>query len=351
MTKAFLLSAALGASIGVASSASADPLDPTAKAFADAAGKATYPEARNVLETIQAAKVASPPTTVKDASWAIGPTGEVRVRIVRPAGAPGKLPVIMYFHGGGWVMGSSETHDHLIREIASQSRAAVVFVEYGNAPEVHYPTNNEQAYAALEYVAQNGSALNLDGSRIAVAGDSAGGHMAASVALMAKERRGPKIVHQLLFYPVTEDISGDQSYRLFGDGPFLTEKAMEYFLAANFPGKLRNDADAFPMRTSVDGLKGLPGATVIVAEQDPLRSEGEAYADKLREAGVPVTSTRYKGTIHDFVMLNALAQTVAAKAAITQASAELRGAFALRAVQQSNSGEKLTVQSLGTNAR
>ena len=241
--------------------------------------------------------------------------------------ASGKLPVIMYFHGGGWVLGSSETHDHLVRELAAQTRAAVVFVDYGNAPEIHYPTNNEQAYAALNYVARNGSALNLDTSRIAVAGDSAGGHMAASVTLMAKDRRGPKIVHQVLFYPVTQDVSDDNSYRLFGKGPFLTQKAMEYFLSANFPGKLRDQRAAFPLRASVDELKGLPGATVIVAEADPLGSEGEAYARKLREAGVPVTSTEYKGTIHDFVMLNALADSAAAKAAIAQASAELRGAF------------------------
>jgi acetyl esterase len=333
MSKAFLFVATLGATVAVVSAACADPLDPAAKTFAAAAAKATplytlsYPQARTVLETIQAGQVPSPPTTAEDASWAIGPTGEVRVRIIRPAGQQGKLPVIMYFHGGGWVLGSSETHDHLIRELAAQTRAALVFVEYGNAPEVHYPTNNEQAYAALEYVARNANALKLDSSRIAVAGDSAGGHMAASVTLMAKERHGPRIAHQVLFYPVTQDISNDQSYRLFGNGPFLTEKAMEYFLTANFPGKLRDEAAAFPMRASETELRGLPGATVILAEDDPLRSEGEAYARKLREAGVPVTSTEYKGTIHDFVMLNALADTPAAKGAISQASAELRSAF------------------------
>jgi acetyl esterase len=333
VTKSFLLSAAISACVAVPSPAAAEPLDPAAQAFADTAAKATplytlpYDDARKVLATVQAEKIASPPTTVQDASWPIGPTGEVLVRIVRPEGANEKLPVIMYFHGGGWVMGNPETHDHLIRELAAQTHAAVVFVDYGNAPEVHYPTNNEQAYAALEYVAHNGDGLNLDSSRIAVAGDSAGGHMAASLTLMAKERHGPKIVHQLLFYPATQDISDDESYRLFGKGPYLTEKAMEYFLTANFPGKLRDQAAAFPLRAPISALKGLPGATVIVAENDLLRSEGEAYARKLREAGVPVTSTRYKGMIHDFVMLNALADTSAAKTAIAQASAELRAAF------------------------
>lgn len=333
MKKSLLLSAAIGAWVTVSSPAPAAALDPAAQAFADAAAKATplyslsYSDARNVLAKVQAEKIASPPTTAQDASWPIGPTGEVRVRIIRPQGADEKLPVIMYFHGGGWVMGNPDTHDHLIRELAAQTRAAVVFVDYGNAPEIHYPTNNEQAYAALEYVAHNGNALNLDSTRIAVAGDSAGGHMAASLALMAKERHGPKIVHQLLFYPVTQDISDDESYRLFGKGPYLTEKAMEYFLAANFPAKLRDEPSAFPLRASISALKGLPSATVIVAENDLLRSEGEAYARRLRDAGVSVTSTRYKGTIHDFVMLNALADSAAAKTAIAQASAELRTAF------------------------
>lgn len=280
-----------------------------------------------MLATVQSSKLASAATIVKDDVWSIGPTGKVRVRIIRPANASGPLPVIMYYHGGGWVMGDRNTHDHLIRQLSAQADAAVVFVEYDNAPEVKHPDNNEQAYAALEYVAKHAQALEIDGDRIAVAGDSAGGNMAAAVTLLTKERGGPRIAHQVLFYPVTDDVSDNASYQAFGDGPFLTRRAMDYFLGANFPDEYRDDILAFPLKASIDQLRGLPSATVIVAENDLLREEGEAYARKLLQAGVDVTSTRYLGTIHDFVMLNALADSGPSKAAIAQASAALRAAF------------------------
>ncbi|MGF6175310.1 acetyl esterase/lipase [Ensifer sp. 4252] len=225
-------------------------------------------------------------------------------------------------------MGDRNTHNHLIRELSAQTNSAVVFVEYDNAPEVKYPENNEQAYAALEYVAKHAIAFDIDADKVAVAGDSAGGNMAAAVTLLSKKRGGPRIVHQVLFYPVTDDVSENLSYRQFGEGPFLTRKAMDYFLDANFPSEQRDDVLAFPLKATVEQLEGLPSATVIVAENDLLRDEGEAYARKLLQAGVAVTSTRYIGTIHDFVMLNALADSGAAKAAIAQASNELRAAFA-----------------------
>ncbi len=308
-------------------------LEPHANAFAAAAAQATpiytlpYADARKVLSTLQSSTLEAPATTVIDDVWPVGPTGAVRVRIVRPQNAEGMLPAILYYHGGGWVMGDRNTHDHLIRELSAQAGAAVVFVEYDNAPDVKYPDNNEQAYAALDYVARNAASLGVDADRIAVAGDSAGGNMAAAVTLMAKERNGPKIVHQVLFYPVTDDVSHNESYRTFGEGPFLTRKAMNYFLEANYPAESRDDVLAFPLRASVEQLQGLPSATVIVAENDLLRDEGEAYARKLIQAGVPVTSTRYLGTIHDFVMLNALAESGPSKAAITQASRELQAKF------------------------
>ena len=311
------------------------PLEPAASAFADAAAKATplydlsYTDARKVLATVQAEKIAaSAPTTTEDLVWKIGPTGAVRVRIVRPEGAEGALPAVLYYHGGGWVMGDRNTHDHLIRELAVQARAAVVFVEYDNAPEVRYPVNNEQAYAALAHVAAHGAALNIDGSRLAVAGDSAGGNMAIAVSLMAEQRKGPKIAHQLLFYPVTDDVSDNASYQTYGNGPFLTRKAMDYFLGANFPADRRNDVLAFPLKASTEQLAGLPATTIIVAENDLLRDEGEAFGRKLLQAGVAVTSTRYNGTMHDFVMLNPLADTRAARAAIAQGAQQLRVAFA-----------------------
>lgn len=313
----------------------AQTLEPSANAFAKAAAagkpiyELPYADARAVLASVQADTVAaSAATSTQDLIWKIGPTGQVRVRIVRPADAKGALPAVLYYHGGGWVMGDRKTHDHLIRELAVQARAAVVFVEYDNAPEVRYPVNNEQAYAALEYVAAHGAALGIDATRLAVAGDSAGGNMAIAVTMMAKDRAGPKIGHQLLFYPVTDDVSDNASYRAFGNGPFLTRRAMDYFLEANYPADRRKDVLAFPLRASLDQLARLPEATVIVAENDLLRDEGEAYGRRLIEAGVPVVVTRYNGTIHDFVMLNPLADSAPARAAIAQGAQRLRSSFA-----------------------
>ena len=337
MNKSLLVSA-LTASAALAlpsAPALANTLEPAAAAFAEAADagepiyELPYADARAVLAGVQAETVAaSAATTTQDLVWNVGPTGEVRIRIVRPTDAAGELPAVLYYHGGGWVMGDRNTHDHLIRELAVQARAAVVFVEYGNAPEVRYPVNNEQAYAALEYVAANGSALDIDGSRLAVAGDSAGGNMAIAVTMMAKDRSGPQISHQLLFYPVTQDVSDNSSYREFGNGPFLTRKAMDYFIEANYPAESRQDVLAFPLRASLEQLTGLPAATIIVAENDLLRDEGEAYGRRLIEAGVPVATTRFNGTIHDFVMLNPLAASEPARAAIAQGAARLRSAFA-----------------------
>jgi acetyl esterase len=334
-----LSSAAAGvavASVLATASVASPALESKTQAFIDALAKSggapiytlSHDQARNVLAGAQTPTIPSAATTVEDAVFPVGPTGKVSVRIVRPAGAVGALPVVMYFHGGGWVMGDPNTHDHLIREIAAGANAAVVFVHYDRAPEVQYPTNNEQAYAATQYVAENAKALNLDASRLAVAGDSAGGNMAAAITLLAKDRKGLQIRHQVLFYPVTDDVSDNSSYRSFGEGPWLTTKAMHYFLDANFPKASRQEITAFPLKASVEQLKGLPEATIIVAENDLLRDEGEAYGRKLSEAGVTVTSSRYNGTIHDFVMLNALAATPAAKAAIAQASAALKTAFA-----------------------
>lgn len=283
--------------------------------------------ARNVLSGAQSGPVAKPNAEIQDTSFPVGPLGTVNVRIVRPQGVSAPLPVVMYFHGGGWMLGGKDTHDRLIREIAVGAHAAVVFVDYRRTPDVVYPVPNEEAYAATKYVAENAGALNVDAARLAVAGDSAGGNMAAVVSLLAKDRNGPKISHQLLFYPVTDDVSQNSSYTAFGNGPWLTTHAMHFFLDAHYPRAVRNDALAFPLKASVEQLKGLPPATVIVAENDLLRDEGEAYARKLDAAGVAVTSTRYNGVIHDFVMLNGVADSPATRAAIAQGNAALRQAF------------------------
>ena len=281
--------------------------------------------ARSVLVRAQSIPVGKPSAQIEDIAFPVGPTGSVPVRIVRPPRAVGALPVVMYFHGGGWVMGDRDTHDRLVREIAVGVEAAVVFVDYARAPEARYPVAIEQAYAATCYAIDHSESLRIDPLRLAVAGDSVGGNMAAAVTLMAKERRRPKIGFQVLFYPVTDAGFDTASYARFADGPWLTKRAMEWFWDAYSPDPTaRKQPTATPLNASLDQLAGLPEALVVVDDNDVLRDEGEAYARKLSNAGVRVTSTRYNGTIHDFVMLNALADTPAARGAITQAVCALK---------------------------
>jgi acetyl esterase len=312
-------------------------VEPIAQAFLDAlvakGGPQLYElsveDARGALSGEQSGEVAKLPANIEDCAILGGPKGNVAVRIVRPEGDTGALPVVIYFHGGGWVLGDKETHDRLIREIAIGANAAVVFVDYSRSPEARYPVAIEEAYAATKWVAENGKTINVDSSRLAVAGDSVGGNMAAAITLLAKERGGPKINFQALFYPVTDADFDTPSYRQFANGYFLTREAMKWFWSHYAPDVAsRNQPTASPLRASADQLRGLPPALVITGECDVLRDEGEAYARKLIEAGVPVTATRYPGIIHDFVMLNAVADTVAARGAIAQANNTLWKVFA-----------------------
>jgi acetyl esterase len=300
-------------------------LEPTTQAFIDSLSGApplsqmSPADAHKVLTDLQSLPIPLQDAQIEDAVWPVGPTGETRIRIVRPAGRlGGVLPVILYTHGGGWVLGDKITHDRLVRELANGIGAAVVFVDYINAPEAKYPTQQEQAYAALLYTVEHAHELRIDPSRIALMGDSVGAHMTAILTLMAKQRGGPKIRFQVLFYPVTTPISDNESYRAFAKGPWLTLDSAKYFFEQEGLTGKENDGFAWPGLTSPDDLRGLPDALVIV-DGDVLRDEGEAYADKLMEAGVRVTSVRYNDTIHDFVMLNPLANTPATRAAIQQA--------------------------------
>jgi acetyl esterase len=235
----------------------------------------------------------------------------------------------MHFHGGGWILGDKETHDRLMRDIATGAQATVVFVDYARSPEAHYPVAIEQAYAATQWVVANGASLGVDPSRLAVFGDSVGGNMVAAVTLLAKERRGPRIRYQVMCYPVTNADFTTASYAQYAEGPWLTRKAMQWFWDSYAPDlSTRNEPTASPLRASLEQLQGLPPALVITDENDVLRDEGEAYAHKLLAAGVPVTATRYLGTIHDFVLLNPISQSLPTRAAITQATAALRTALA-----------------------
>ena len=318
------------------SESAAPVLEPTTQKFIDALAAAGGPPiytlspdaARDVLAGAQAQPVAKLPAAIEDTTFPVGPTGSVRIRIVRPQGASGALPVVMHFHGGGWILGDKETHDRMTREIAVGANATVVFLDYERSPEAHYPVAIEQAYAATKYVAEHGRELAVDPTRLAIVGDSVGGNMAAAVTLMGQERGGPKIAFQVLFYPVTDADFDTGSYHAFADGPWLTRPAMEWFWNAYLPDvAARQQITATPLNASLEQLKGLPDALVIVDENDVLRDEGEAYARKLAQAGVRVTSVRYNGTIHDFVLLNALADTPAVRSALQQANYALRSAL------------------------
>lgn len=311
-------------------------LEPTTQTFVDAleaqGGKPlytlSYEDARKVLEDAQAINVRKLPADIEDVVFPGGPTGEVSVRIYRPVNAKGLLPVVMYFHGGGWVLGSKNTHDRLVRDLVNGSDATFVFVNYTPSPEAQFPVPVEQCYAATKYVSENGKGLGLDSSRIALAGDSVGGYTTAVVAQLAKERKGPSIRYQVMMYPVTDSSMSQPSYEEFADGPWLTKAAMAWFWDAFAPNKKdRKTTMASPLSATLDQLKGLPPALVIVDENDILRDEGEQYARKLIQAGVDVTPLRILATHHDYALLNALADTPATKVTVEIVSEKLSQAL------------------------
>jgi acetyl esterase len=314
-------------------------LEPAAQEFADATAKPPFlydlgpVEGRKTVDEVQNGQgVERPDADITDLTIPGGPTGEVSIRIVKPAGATGTLPALLYTHGAGWVFGNAHTHDRLVRELAVRAQAAVVFTNYDLSPEARYPTAIEQVYVALQWIAASGAGQGIDGTRIAVAGDSVGGNMTAATTLLAKQRGGPRIAAQLLFYPVTDAGFDTASYEQFASGYFLSREGMHWFWDqyTTDPAE-RAQITASPLRATLDDLAGLPPALVIVGEADVLRDEGEAYAAKLRAAGVPTTAVRYAGIIHDFVMLDALRDTHAARAATRQG-----GEFLFDALHEGN---------------
>lgn len=252
----------------------------------------------------------------------------ITLKVVRPEGARGVLPGFMFFHGGGWVLGDYPTHERLIRDLVVGSGAAAIYVDYTPSPEARYPTAINQAYAATNWVADNGSKIGVDGSRLAVAGNSVGGNMAAVVALKAKAAGTPKLRFQLLLWPVTDANFNNASYNQFAEGHFLTRGMMEWFWD-NYTSdpKQRNEIYASPLRASLEQLQGLPPALVQTAEMDVLRDEGEAYARRLNAAGVAVTSVRYNGMIHDYGLLNVVAEVPAVRSAMDQAAQALKNSL------------------------
>jgi acetyl esterase len=309
-------------------------LEPAAQAIADATSKPPFlyelgPEgARKLLDDLQAAPIEK--AEVGEDKWITVPAavGDVQVRILKPVGAVGMLPVILYMHGGGWIIGNSGTHDRLIRELVAGTKAALVFVEYDRSPEAQYPRALEQGYATARWITENGASEGLDANRMAVAGDSVGGNLTAALAILAKQRGDVRFVHQSMYYPVTDAAQDTDTYRIFADGPFLTAKAMAWFWDAYLPEKSRRaEITASPLRATLDELAGLPPALVIVDQNDVLRDEGEAYAAKLTQAGVLTTSVRYNFVTHDFMMLNPERSTRGTTAAIVQAIDVLKTAL------------------------
>jgi acetyl esterase len=285
-------------------------------------------DARAVLSGLQASTpVKKLPAEIENRTIPGGPGGkDISITIVRPPNSSNEtLPVVIYIHGGGWVLGGFDTHERLVRELANKANAVIVFVNYTPSPEAKYPVAIEQAYAATKWVAENGKTINVNSSRLAVVGDSVGGNMAAAVTMLAKERGGPPIRFQVLFYPVTDASFDTPSYMTYQNGYWLLRDGMKWFWNNYLTNQTNvKDPTVSPLQASLDQLKGLPPALIINGENDVLRDEGEAYALKLSEAGVPVAAVRYHGTIHDFVMLNPFTDDPAPRAAIEQASIMLK---------------------------
>lgn len=282
-------------------------------------------DARNVLVGAQAG-VKVDLSGIEESEKTITADGySVKLNIVRPAGATGILPVFIFIHGGGWILGDYPTHKRMVRDLVVLSGAAGVFVNYTPSPEAQYPQAINEIYAATKWVAENGGEINVDGKRLAVVGNSVGGNMTAVTALMAKAKGGPDIKLQIMMWPVTDYNPERESWKQFGEDRFLTASLMKWmFDQYTTNAAQRKEIFHSPLQATVEQLKGLPPALIQVAENDILRDEGEAYGRKLDEAGVKVTTIRYNGMIHDFGLLNALAELPAVRSLFVHAAAELK---------------------------
>ena len=313
------------------------PLDPKCRILLDVLSppgarrleESSVEEARAMMARLAAMRaggaVPAYPGTIVDREIP-GPHGPIPVRLYSPPSG-GPHPLLVYFHGGGWVLGSVDTADVACRALAAATGCLLASVDYRLAPEHKFPVPLDDCTAAVRWLVEHAGEIGVDPSRVAVGGDSAGGNLSAAVALRLRDEGGPALAHQLLVYPVTDASFGTASYRENGEGYFLTRAGMEWFWGHYLPGPGHaDDPLASPLRSG--DLGGLPPATVITAEFDPLRDEGEAYAARLQEAGVPTRLTRYDGVIHGFFgMVDTLDQ---ANEAIFEAAAALRAAFGTR---------------------
>ncbi|MBB6387607.1 MULTISPECIES: alpha/beta hydrolase [Flavobacterium] len=282
------------------------------------------PDARNVLVGAQNAfKVDL--SGIEESEKEITADGyKIKLNIVRPAGAKGKLPVFMFIHGGGWVLGDYPTHKRMVRDLTVLTGYVGIFVNYSLAPETKYPQPVNEVYAAAKWIAAHGNEINVDGSKLGIVGNSAGGNLATASALMAKEKGTPLYKVQILFWPVTDANFETESYKQYGKQRFLTDTLMQWMWNQYVDPSKRKEIYASPLQASLSQLKGLPPTLIQVAENDILRDEGEAYGRKLSDAGVVVTTVRYNDVIHDFGLLNGLAEIPQTKALFLQAAAELK---------------------------
>nr|WP_034335388.1 alpha/beta hydrolase [Herbaspirillum sp. B39] len=325
--------AAIGLVFGNAYAAGDAGVEPTTQSFLQAleagGGKPleqlSPQDARGVLVGAQASvKLELPKADVSEKT--ITADGQqIKLTIVRPAGVTKTLPAFMFFHGGGWVLGDFPTHERLVRDLVANSGAVAVFVNYTPSPEAGYGVAINQAYAATKWVAEHGKEIKVDGKRLAVAGNSVGGNMAAVVALMAKDKGGPALRSEVLLWPVTDANFETASYNQFANGYFLTKNMMKWFWDSyTTDAAKRKEITASPLNATPAQLAGLPPTLIQTAEKDVLRDEGEEYGRKLQAAGVAVTSVRYNGMIHDFGLLNVLAKVPAVQTAMRQAGEELK---------------------------
>lgn len=336
----FALGAALAitaaSQVALASNTEIPSVEHHVQAFLDTLAKSGSPpmeslspqKARQVLLNAQKG-TALPPADVSEKMITVDGR-PLKLSIVRPHGVKGPLPGFMFFHGGGWILGSYADHERMVRDLVADSGQEAIFVNFTNAPEAHYPVQINQEYAATQYADTHRKELGLDNHKLALVGNSVGGNAVAVVALKAKQEGGPKLRSQILLWPVTNANLEDTSYNRFANGYFLTKGMMKWFWDA-YTTDLRQRAEIYasPLRASIEQLKGLPPALIETAGNDVLRDEGEAYADKLNAAGVDVTAVRYTQLIHDYGLLNALADVPAVKAGLSQAGEELKLSLSL----------------------
>jgi acetyl esterase/lipase len=289
----------------------------------------SYADARAVLVDAQKS-VNVDYSGIEESEKTITQDGQaVKIHITKPTGAKSNSPCFIFIHGGGWVLGDYPTHRRLVRDLVVQSGAVAIFPDYTPSPEANYPTAINEIYAAAIWVANNGYEIGVDGKNMAIVGNSVGGNMTAAVTLMAKERNDPMFKLQVMLWPVTDASFETSSYNELAEGRFLTKKMMIWFWDTYLPEVFnrRHEIFASPLQASLEQLKDLPPALIQTAENDVLRDEGEAYARKLDEAGVPVTLTRYNGLIHDYGLLNPIADVPAIRVAIFQAAATIKDAL------------------------